>query len=154
MQFATPPEPVKAPELLQRAAGHMQDRAVTYDKPEGERSMAKTVEVFNAMHGTSLTEAQGWHFMAILKSVRLFTRPGYHADSAEDLIAYAALLSEAKAREPAGGMEGVEVREFMINSAKGSNLFGEMAAALAAERRKRLEKGIPANAEHPNPLTP
>lgn len=43
--------------------------------------------------------AQGWHFMQILKDVRLFTRPAYHADSAEDGIAYCALKAEAKAKE-------------------------------------------------------
>ena len=91
--------PPLAYELLNKASQHMQDRAATYDKPEGERSMAQTVAIFNAFHGTSLTEAQGWHFMQILKDVRLFTRPAYHADSAEDGIAYAALKSEAKARE-------------------------------------------------------
>lgn len=88
-----------AAHLLGAAQEHMSARASTYDKPEGERSMAQTVAIFNLHHGTVLTEAQGWHFMEVLKNVRLFTRPGYHADSAEDGIAYAALKSEAKARE-------------------------------------------------------
>lgn len=90
---------VTAPNLLAAAKHHIDARAVTYDKPEGERSMGKTVEVFNAFHGTSITEAQGWHFMQILKDVRLFTRAGYHADSAEDGVSYSALKAEAKARE-------------------------------------------------------
>lgn len=90
---------MKAPDILHKAAGHMRDRAATYDKPEGERSMAQTVAIFNLHHGTSLTEAQGWHFMQILKDVRMFTRPGYHADSGEDGVAYAALKCEAKAAE-------------------------------------------------------
>lgn len=88
-----------APDILSAAEKHMRDRAATYDKPEGERSMAQTVAVFNTFHGTSLTEAQGWHFMQILKDVRLFTRDGYHADSAEDGVAYAGLKAEAKAKE-------------------------------------------------------
>jgi hypothetical protein len=92
-------EDITAPRLLDAAAGHMRARASTYDKPEGERSMALTVAVFNTFHGTSLTEAQGWHFMQILKDVRLFTRPTFHQDSAEDGVAYAALKGEAKARE-------------------------------------------------------
>jgi hypothetical protein len=87
-----------APVLLDTAAGHLRDRAATYDKPEGERSMAKTVAIFNLHHGTSLTEAQGWHLLQILKDVRLFTRGKYHADSAEDCIAYAALKAEAMAK--------------------------------------------------------
>lgn len=88
-----------APDLLQAAHQHMSDRAGTYDKPEGERSMAQTVAIFNLHHRTALTEAQGWHFMQILKDVRLFTRPGYHADSGEDGIAYCALKCEAKSRD-------------------------------------------------------
>lgn len=88
-----------APALLAQAKKHMDDRAATYDKPEGERSMAQTVDIFNRFHGTSLTEAQGWHFMQVLKDVRLFTRDTYHADSAEDGIAYCALKAEAKAKE-------------------------------------------------------
>jgi len=90
---------ITAPELLERAAGHMRDRAATYDKPEGERSMAQTVAAFNAVTGRDLTESEGWLLLDILKQVRLFQRPGYHADSAEDHIAYAALMAEAKARE-------------------------------------------------------
>lgn len=93
--------PVSAPNVLILAASHMKERAEAYDKPEGERSMAATVGVFNLFHGTNLTEAQGWHFMQILKDVRLFTRPGYHADSGEDGVAYAALKCEAKAVEKA-----------------------------------------------------
>lgn len=95
--------PVSAPALLTAAAKHMNDRAATYDKPEGERSMAQTVVVFEAYHGIKLTEAQGWHFMQVLKDVRLFTRDSYHADSAEDCIAYAALKAEAKAQENTHG---------------------------------------------------
>lgn len=91
--------PVSAPALLSAAAKHMNDRAATYDKPEGERSMVQTVVIFEAFHGIKLTEAQGWHFMQVLKDVRLFTRESYHADSAEDCIAYAALKAEAKAQE-------------------------------------------------------
>jgi len=87
-----------APVLLDAAAGHLRDRAATYDKPEGERSMAKTVAIFNLHHGTALTEAQGWHLLQILKDVRLFARASYHADSAEDCIAYAALKAEAMAK--------------------------------------------------------
>jgi hypothetical protein len=88
-----------APDLLQRAASIMAERGKQYDKPEGERSMARTVAAFNEITGRDLTEAEGWMLLQVLKGVRLFTRPGYHADSAEDNIAYAALLAEAKAKE-------------------------------------------------------
>lgn len=100
----TPPpaeEPMplpEAPELLGRAARHMHDRAATYDTLGGERSMGKAVRAFNAITGRELTEAEGWLLLQVLKDVRLFTRPNYHADSAEDCIAYAALKAEAKSK--------------------------------------------------------
>ena len=88
-----------APDLLSKATQHMKDRAATYDKPEGERSMGKTVQAFNAITGRDLKESEGWLLLQLLKDVRLFQRPGYHADSAEDCIAYAALKAESKAGE-------------------------------------------------------
>ena len=89
-------QPVLAPAILEAAAGHMRDRAATYDKPEGERSMAQTVAIFNLHHGTALTEAQGWHFMQVLKDVRTFTNTANpHRDSIEDGVSYAALKGEA-----------------------------------------------------------
>ncbi|WP_339958978.1 hypothetical protein [Delftia acidovorans] len=99
IELAAADLPNRAPDILEAAAGHLRDRAATYDKPEGERSMAQTVAIFNQFHGAGMTEAQGWHFMQILKDVRLFTRDGYHQDSGEDCVAYAALKCEAKARE-------------------------------------------------------
>jgi hypothetical protein len=77
----------------------MAARAATYDQPDGERSMSTTVTAFNAVTGRDLSESEGWLLLQLLKDVRLFQRPGYHADSAEDCIAYAALKGEAKARE-------------------------------------------------------
>lgn len=89
----------KATEMLGRAAALLHERGQNYDKPEGERSMGRTVAAFNAITGRDLSEAEGWLFMQQLKQVRLFTRSGYHIDSAEDNIAYAALMAEAKASE-------------------------------------------------------
>lgn len=85
--------------MLQAAADLMRDRAATYDTPDGERSMGKTVDAFNAVTGRDLSEAEGWLLLQILKDVRMFQRPGYHADSAEDCVAYAALKAEAKMAE-------------------------------------------------------
>lgn len=84
-----------APELLQRAASLMDERGRQYDQPAGERSMGKCVSAFNTITERDLTEAEGWLLLQILKDVRQWQRPGYHADSAEDCIAYAALKAEA-----------------------------------------------------------
>ncbi len=83
-------------DLLEAAAGHMKDRAATYDSPEGERSMGKTVTAFNAITGRDLRESEGWLLMAVLKMVRSEQRSMPHRDSVEDLIAYAALYGEAR----------------------------------------------------------
>lgn len=74
---------MNAHDILQAAAGHMRDRAATYDKPEGERSMGATVAAFRAVTGVGLTETQGWLFMALLKAVRS-QQGAYRADSFED----------------------------------------------------------------------
>lgn len=86
-----------AHDILAAAQSHMKDRAATYDKPEGERSMGATVEAFKAVTGHRLTEEQGWLFMALLKAVRSL-QGAYRADSYEDGAAYFALAGEAAAR--------------------------------------------------------
>ncbi len=87
---------MKAQDFLAAAQSHMADRAKTYDRPDGERSTARTVAAFNAVTGHNLSESDGWMMMMLLKAVRLTQRATYHADSAEDLVAYAALLGEAR----------------------------------------------------------
>lgn len=98
---------MNAADILREAAQHMEDRASTYDKPEGERSMGRAVEAFNAITDRDLSESEGWLLLQILKDVRLFTRPGYHADSAEDGVAYAALKAEAKSAEAIDHLEQI-----------------------------------------------
>lgn len=85
-----------ATELLEAAASHMRARAVTYDSPQGERSMAATVAAFNAITGKRLSEHEGWLMMMCLKMVRGQQSPVPHPDSAEDLVAYASLFAEAR----------------------------------------------------------
>lgn len=106
MTYITKEIQMHAIEILNKAADHQRDRATTYDSPQGERSMGKAVEAFNAITGRNLTEPEGWLLLQVLKDVRLFTRPGYHADSAEDCVAYAALKAEAKARSAGGAQVG------------------------------------------------
>lgn len=100
-EIAPSVSPTVAPDFLNFAAKHMADRAATYDQPEGERSMGKAVQAFNAFTGRELTESEGWLLMQCVKNVRLFQRPGFHRDSAEDAIAYGALVAEAKQKEVA-----------------------------------------------------
>lgn len=90
---------MKAHEFLGKAQALMLERGQQYDKPEGERSMATTVSAFNTITGQKLTEAEGWLLLQILKDVRQWQNPAYHADSAEDCVAYAALKAEALAGE-------------------------------------------------------
>jgi hypothetical protein len=85
-----------AQDMLNAALKHQQDRASTYDKPQGERSMAATVAAFNAVTGKSLAESEGWLLMALLKMVRDHATPGGHRDSCEDMVSYAALHGEAR----------------------------------------------------------
>ena len=88
-------ETTSAAAFLDAAAKHMRDRAATYDKPGGERSMAKTVAAFNAITGHTLSTADGWLLLQVLKQVRAFTNSAVpHRDSLEDNIAYGALLAE------------------------------------------------------------
>lgn len=86
-----------AKDLLYKAADIMTERGKQYDSPAGERSMVRCVQAFNAITGQNLTEAEGWLLLQLLKDVRQWQREGYHADSAEDCIAYAALKAEALA---------------------------------------------------------
>ena len=48
--------PLQASEILNRAAGHLLERAITYDAPSGERSMEKTVTMFSALIAEKLRE--------------------------------------------------------------------------------------------------
>ncbi len=90
---------MQAQELLEKARKHMQDRAATSDKPEGERSMQRTVDAFNIITGRDLTASEGWLLLQILKDVRDRQRSLPHTDSLEDCIAYAALKAEARLME-------------------------------------------------------
>lgn len=89
----------EAAEYLNQAKELMEERGKTYDKSDKERSMASTVIAFNAITGNHLTESEGWEFMLILKQVRQFSNPDFHQDSAEDSVAYSALLAESLEKE-------------------------------------------------------
>lgn len=97
-QETIPPSPKTAADFLSRSRRIMQERGQEYDEEGGERSMGKTVEAFNIITGRALTEAEGWLLLQILKDVRQWTKPAYHADSAIDGVAYSALKAEALAK--------------------------------------------------------
>ena len=87
-----------AQHFLEAALNHLGDRATTYDNPQGERSMGRTVQVFNTITGHKLTEEQGYLFMVLLKAVR--SQQGkYKSDSYEDGAAYFALMGEVGEKE-------------------------------------------------------
>ena len=84
--------------ILVQAGEHLSARASTYDKPQGERSMGVTVEMFNTLTGHDVTEEQGWLLMGLLKMVR--SQQGeFRLDSYEDGAAYFALAGESAARD-------------------------------------------------------
>ena len=91
--------PTTAEGFLRDAADLLAERGKQYDQPEGERSMGKAVKAFNTITGQSLTEPEGWLFMQVLKDVRQWQTPAFHADSAVDCVSYSALKAEALVRE-------------------------------------------------------
>lgn len=93
--------------ILNAGAGHIGDRASERDT-DAERSMRATVEAFNAMYGTELTETQGWMFMVFLKAAR--AKGGdFRLDDYEDMASYAALAGECHSLTV--GVHPLEVHE-------------------------------------------
>lgn len=79
---------------LMLSAEKLLERGKDYDRPKGERSITATVAAFNSITGKRLTPREGWLFLLLLKNVRLFTTIKHQQDTAEDLVAYAALMAE------------------------------------------------------------
>jgi hypothetical protein len=116
---------MKAKEILDAAGSHMQDRAKTYDAPDGERSIPGTVTAFNVLTGHQITNEQGWLFMELLKCAR--SQQGeYRADSYEDAVAFAALRGEQAAMDrganlptPDTGIFTTDINAGEINECRG-----------------------------------
>lgn len=82
-------------DYLRQAANTLDERGKQYDSTGSERSMEKTVAIFNMLTGNSLTTAEGWQFMKVLKDVRLWSNTAeVHVDSIVDNLGYSALLAE------------------------------------------------------------
>ena len=83
---------MNAPDILATAADCIGNRAAQRDQG-CERSMARAVDTFNALTGSTLNEREGWIFMAILKLAR--AQAGRHVlDDYVDGAAYIALAGE------------------------------------------------------------
>lgn len=129
---------IPAPHFLNAAIGHMQDRAATYDKPAGERSMASTVAAFNALTGHRLSEEQGWIFMVLLKTART-QQGGFRPDNYEDGAAYFALAGEC------ASFERAEQQRKRIRAAAAfsrlRSLINEVRAAAGRHVREAMTPG-------------
>ena len=90
-------KPKTADAFLRMAAETMAQRGKQYDADDEqkERSMGKTVQLFNIITGKDLSESEGWLLMELLKNVRQWQVEDYHEDSALDGVAYSALKAEA-----------------------------------------------------------
>ena len=91
-----------APELLIEAADTIGNRASERDNADGERSMARAVQMFNVWRSPharpGLSEHDGWAFMVFLKLAR--AAEGKHRrDDWVDGAAYMALACESIERE-------------------------------------------------------
>lgn len=116
---------MKAEEFLTNASDTIAQRGKQYDKPAGERSMAKTVAAFNAITGRDITESEGWLFMQVLKDVRQWQKPDYHHDSAVDCVSYSALKAES-----------------LFNSKKEPDLFADTPPTDNRPKQKSLDQQI------------
>lgn len=99
----TSKESLTAPAILARGAKALLDRAASRDQPDGERSMARAVEMFNAYAGGDrrMSETDGWMFMVFLKAARA-AQGKVNEDDYVDGAAYFALAGERAVR---GGPE-------------------------------------------------
>lgn len=91
------PDKQSAHSFLDEASNTMKQRAALRDAEDGERTAAKIAEVFNAITGHNINEADAWMFLVVLKIVR--SRNGkYNRDDYVDLAAYAGLLGECESQ--------------------------------------------------------
>lgn len=96
--MAKKPAPLSAVENLRQAAIQIEDRATQRDCHEGEHSMERTVNTFNALTGHTLSERDGWVFMTVLKLARAQSsviNGTLRHDDYIDAAAYTALALES-----------------------------------------------------------
>lgn len=94
---------VTAADIVKAGIKHLEDRASTYDQPEGERSIGATVKAFNAItNGRMDSEEKGWLFMVLLKAVRS-QQGDFKMDNYEDGSMYFGLMGESAREERGNG---------------------------------------------------
>lgn len=127
-----------ADELLREAADVIARRGKLRDNAQGERSMARAVESFNALVGGDkrLTELEGWLFMCCLKMARA-TAGRNHLDDFTDLAGYAALAGECITRE---GPEEPSAKSELHFLPAFVGTKGEVAAYEAGRQAGRAEQ--------------
>jgi len=127
---------MKSIDILKNAMAHQQERAQRYDAPQGERSIRRTVLMFNTLTGHKLSDVDGWQFMEILKMVR--TRQGeFRADNFEDAAAYASLAGEAAYEEAAERQSMKQAFEEMVNEEDTANVHDKPSRKTTANGRKK-----------------
>lgn len=133
---------MKASDILEAGIKHLGDRAATYDAKNGERSMAKTIAIFNELIGEKLreplSEEDSWNFMQVLKLVR--SKQGrFKADSYEDGAAYAAFAGEAAAK----AQDLTEASHFIVRSGYISFRLRPGAVVATKDKDNRSEVAMP-----------
>ena len=88
-----PERTMRANDLINAQQVILGERGAERDSPDGERSMAHTVAIFNVITKHSLTEREGWMFMQALKIARNQRKPSI--DGFVDLANYVVLEGEA-----------------------------------------------------------
>jgi len=79
--------------FLQAAQDRIDSVAAERDVKDGERSMARAVEIFNAWTDCGMSVEDGWRFMLALKMAREL-QGKFNEGDYQDLAGYAALLGE------------------------------------------------------------
>jgi len=82
-------------DMLETAVKTLISRGESRDNGQ-ERSMGKTIKLFNELTGADLTETEGWLFMVLLKLSRAST--GFDYDNFMDAAAYLALAQESEVK--------------------------------------------------------
>ncbi len=99
---------MKADQILRAGLDILVERGEQRDQPTGERTIPSVVAAFNALTGHTMTEQQGWLFMALVKVRRCQTGkpdPDHYVDGAN----YFALAGEAALSHPTDAFIGASM---------------------------------------------